>query len=294
MLKKLIQEARVLLGTLSPELVKFNKVITKAGALTDAFPSLIQTWAKQDHGYKGRDPVKAAATKKKILDKAGEALLGFQQGAEMAQKFAKDFDPASDQKKQTFDGDFAIWMKRYLEALDSAKKVVKDAGNVYFPPRLFDEPPFRDLRNTSNSVYMYWEMLQRPDPLPVSFKPGASDEERFLAFLDEDIRNLAKSIAKKIKKDPAKAAALVWLVLEDVNAHTEASRAESILSPLVPNGVADGVQDMVGSISGALEWGIVKAGAFGVALMQEVGEKGYADSLAKALAKDFAEYTTKD
>jgi hypothetical protein len=123
-----------------------------------------------------------------------------------------------------------------------------------------------------------------------------SDIKRFMAVLRPNVRSLAQNTAREIQKDPAKAAAIAWLVLEDVNAHTAANLAETILSPLVPDGIPEGVQDMVFSISSqpGIGYGIVEAGVFGVALLEEVGEKSYAKRLAKALAKEFAEYTTNE
>jgi len=73
--------------------------------------------------------------------------------------------------------------------------------------------------------------------------------ERFLAFLTPQIRSLAKSVAKKIKKDKAVAATMVWLVLEDVIAHKESSIAEDILKSMGGEDSSELAERYVGEVS---------------------------------------------
>lgn len=100
----------------------------------------------------------------------------------------------------------------------------------------------------------------------------------------------ASKIASKIKKDVKIAAPIVWLVLEDVNAHSESSVAESLLSGLSGEADYSTAQKFVGSISQHLDYGVVEAGAFGVALLEAVGEAGAARKLAVAMVKAFKKY----
>ena len=103
--------------------------------------------------------------------------------------------------------------------------------------------------------------------------------------------SLAGQVASKIHKDPKVAGPLAWLVLEDVNAHQESSIAEGVLSSLDPDGAgATEAQSHVSGIGRHLAYGVVEAGAFGVALMMAVGQPGPAKTLAKAMISAFKEY----
>jgi hypothetical protein len=47
---------------------------------------------------------------------------------------------------------------------------------------------------------------------------------------------------------------------------------------------------LIGEISRSVKWDILQAGAFGVALMQAVGQPSYAGKLQKVLFQSFKEY----
>jgi len=129
--------------------------------------------------------------------------------------------------------------------------------------------------------------------------PAATDVEvkkttptdRFLEHLTPEVRAYAAQVADTIKKDPSIAAQLVWLALEDANAHDLSSTAESILSPLVKGELPEG-GPRPSSIAAKFDWGIEPIAAFGVALMEAVGEGGAARKLIPAFTKDLAPYLT--
>jgi hypothetical protein len=126
--------------------------------------------------------------------------------------------------------------------------------------------------------------------------PGETETPtRAFAKMVDGLSEKAQLVATKIKKDPATAARLVWEVLTNVNAHGASRTAEGILSPLVPapgHGDVDPqeIGSYVSQISSVLDYGVVEAGAFGVALMQAVGQTSYASKLNRAMVQEFGKY----
>lgn len=120
---------------------------------------------------------------------------------------------------------------------------------------------------------------------------GAKSATEAFADLVAELSGQAQATAAKIKKDAPMAAVLVSEVLADVNAHEQSSVAESILSPLV-KGEVDQIKlrKLVGPISAKLDYGVVEAGAFGVALMTAVGQPSYARKLQTAMVRAFKEF----
>jgi len=120
---------------------------------------------------------------------------------------------------------------------------------------------------------------------------GAKSATEAFADLVAELSGQAQAMAVKIKKDAPTAAVLVWEVLTDVNAHKESGIAESILSPLVKGDVDQAkLQKHISQISANLDYGIVEAGAFGVALMNAVGQPSYARKLQTAMVRAFKEF----
>lgn len=120
---------------------------------------------------------------------------------------------------------------------------------------------------------------------------GAKSAVEAFADLVAELSSQAQATAVKIKKDAPLAAVLVSEVLEDVNASEQSSIAESILSPLVKGEVDwTNLRKLVGPISAKLDYGVVEAGAFGVALMNAVGQPSYARKLQTAMVRAFKEF----
>jgi hypothetical protein len=284
-------------------LAGFQRIVDKAIKEITQLPRLFKTHGRQDHGYKTQDPVKAKATLDKIQKKIEEIGKEAQKAQELADDFNKAYKPTTKDKELSL-AEFRKWLERLDLSLAAVRTAIRDPENEYSITRLGDDldstwihagqNALVDLKRAMSGTREYWGELSRPDPDPIHIPKGGTDLDRFLAFITPTIRRLAKGAASTIKKDKAKAAVIAWRVLEDVNAHSESSEAETVLSPLTTGEetFSDKESRIVSSVSRDLDYGIVEAGAFGVALMQEVGEKSYADHLAKTLAKSFAEYTT--
>jgi hypothetical protein len=280
---------------------KYRTLIEKASAEMRLLPRLLDTYDRQAHGYKTQNLEKAKATQDKAIAKIKSVQEGYEKAFDLAKKFDASYKPTTDFKKRIYTEDFAGWMQKGRAALSELEKMVKGLDD-YFPPiglssgldGSFVAPghnPLVDVQRATGGIAGYWAELIKPDPDPVDIPKDGSDEERFMAFLTPSIRRLAKSVASKIKKNKSIAAALVFKVLEDVNAHSSSTIAEGIVSPLIENDEQI-VPNYTTDISHAIDYGLVEAGVFGVALMEEVGAKSTADQLKKALAGEMAEYTT--
>ena len=117
---------------------------------------------------------------------------------------------------------------------------------------------------------------------------GAKSATEVFTDLVAELSGQAQSVAAKLKKDVPTAATLVWEVLTDVNAHEESSLAETILSPLVKGEVdTSKLRKHISQVSTSLDFGVVEAGAFGVALMNAVGQPSYARKLQTAMIRSF-------
>ena len=285
--------ARYVAAAKEADLRKFQGLIVKVRKEASTLAGLYKTYDRQAHGYRTQNLEKAQVTRAKIGDKLEKVLGFYQQAFKLAEPVLGEHDPVSDYKKRMF-VEFKNWMGKYEDALNRYSQALSRSlsGPGTSPPLTFTwgldgghvppgQNPVMDLYHASGAVDMYWGDLLKPEKDPLNVPKDGTDEERFMAFLTPDVKRLAKATATKIKKDKAMAATLAWSVLEDVNAHSAANTAESILSPLVPE--PQDVTKFTSNVSGS--------GAIAVALMQEVGEGSYASRLAKGLAKDFAEYT---
>jgi hypothetical protein len=133
------------------------------------------------------------------------------------------------------------------------------------------------------------EALTQAGPVSERSKPKSATAE-FTEMVKAQ-ESYAREISTKLKKNPQVAAALVWLTLEDVNAHSESSEAESILSVLKPTEEEQQIaQRLAGTVGQHIDYGVVEAGAFGVALMMAVGQAKLARPLAKAMIAAFKQY----
>ncbi len=287
--------------------IKFQRGVDKADKLISQLPRMFKTYDRQTTGYKTTDPVKAEATAKKILAKVEAVGKECGKVFDFVEKWARSYSPPNDDRKRTHD-EFKNWLDKMDKAIVNLRGKVRetDTSLPYFNMGLgkFDPEGFRQrsehpvlaLPNAARGVAELWKLLLKPEPDPVNIPRGGSDIERFKAFITPSVKRLAKGAASKLKKDKGAAAILVWSILENVNAHGEARTAESILSPLVDEDAItekqnDTILDLRYQVSGDVDYGVVEAGAFGVALMQAVGENAYAEKLGQALAKGFAEYT---
>lgn len=121
----------------------------------------------------------------------------------------------------------------------------------------------------------------------------AKTKAQLFAEMVGEQKALASQIVGKEGMNPAEAAILVWRVLEDVNAHEASSVAETTLSPLVDmsnEALGQVARKYVSQVSVALDYGVVEAGAFGVALMEAVGQRSYASKLSRSMLGAFGEY----
>lgn len=298
--------ARYLSADSESDLRKFRQLSGRAEKELATLPRLFKTLDRQSHSYKGADPVKAKATRVKIMAKVKAIFTGHSAALHLVEAFESTYVPSTPYKTRIFSHDLSVWLKKYQGAMKHLSQEVRDAHDG--PLGLYSlssgleggyvapgENPLIDLNNAASSIVMYWDTLIRPDHDPVNVPVGGSDTERFLAYLTPSIRRLAKQTATKIKKNKAVARPLVWLVLEDVNASSQSSIAKGLLSH--SGDEDDGLSTaraLTQRVSTALDFNVVEAGAFGVALLEEVGDGALAQRLTAALAKAFARETTPD
>ena len=290
------------------QLVQFQRSVEKAAKIIDLLPRLFKTYGRQTHGYKTSDPVKATATAKKILAKVEDIGKEYAKAFELVEAWGKDYQPTTEEKKQSYD-EFQKWLGKMDTSLAALRKAIRETNPElpYYDIHLGKFNPSDNWRPSEHLVLAVqaattnidfaWKMLLRPDPDPVLIPKDGSDYERFMAFVTPSIKRLAKGAASKLKKDQGAAAVCVFRTMENVNAHKESNVAEAILSPLVDEDaitekMMSSINDVMLLVSGDIDYGIVESGAFGVALMQAVGAGAYAEKLAQALAKEFAEFTT--
>lgn len=126
----------------------------------------------------------------------------------------------------------------------------------------------RDYKNFAFS----FEYLTRPElESPTETGKEAPPAQKLEAFLNSQVMSVAKVAAKKLGNDPASCAVLGGDVLEDVNAHT----ALKEVMPLIGHYYKDlddvkmtAVRSLVGQVSGAFRWDIVRSAAFMVGIMR--------------------------
>lgn len=277
-------------------LVKFQQLTSRARKELELLPRLFKTYERQAHGYKTSDPVKAKTTLAKILTKVKAIHDGHAAAVRLVDAFNASYAPTTDFKQRIHSDDFMTWFGKYLKALKELKSSLADNSVTmlgYGLDNSFVRPgmnPLLDLDNAATSISMYWDTLAKADPDPVSIPAGGSNTQRFLAFLTPSVRRLAKQVASKLKKNPAVAHPLIWLILEDVNADAASNIAEGIL----PHDDAAGhatAKTFVPAIAKELDYGVVQAAVFGVALLEEVGDAALAKRLTGALADELSEET---
>jgi hypothetical protein len=201
-------------------------------------------------------------------------------------------DMSSDYRKRIL-GDLVRW---YRKLEDSVGKVTSaDPYKERFVGRSYGisrdvSTLHLNFANLTSAVEMASKIqMERPGQTA----PDASEEDRFKAFMTRDIIAMAKASAKKLENKPALCAALGLDVMEDVNAHSAQSKVQSMLDHYVkdiPEADYDKVRGLVGKVSSAIDWGIVEAGAFLVAILQ-VSRAPEAGRVSDTLAKAFAEFT---
>ena len=284
--------SRYLAAAGQADLRKFQLLKVKADRELATLPRLFKTLDRQTYGYKSQDLVKAKATKAKLQAKIKVIRGLYENALALVHAFDRGYSPTTDLKRRIYGDDFPTWLKKYKTALaelgpgdDLLMLSTGMNGGGYVAE---GENPLLDLQNAATSVAMFWDLLTRLDPDPVHIPEGASDEERLLAHITPSVRRLAKQTAAKLKKDKAAARALIWLVLEDVNASSASSHAEGLLSNAEAEAAADRVQKYVGVVAKALDHVVVDTGAFSVALLQEVGEAAAADRMTIMLADKFS------
>lgn len=293
--------ARFLTAASNGDLKKFQQITDKAKKEIALIPRLCKSYVQQTRGYKTQDPAKAKVTEKKIRSKVEAISDGYLAASRLVGTFSKNYSPTNAFKQRLFTEDFKNWLAKYQDALHRLSEEVENLSPLtisrlssgldggYVRP---GQNPMHDLQNAAGGIDMYWTTLTKADPDPVHIPKGGSNKDRFLAFLTPSIRRLAKQFATKIKKDKSVARSMVWLVLTDVNAHSAASTAEGLLS--FDDSGAEATQVQVNTVAGALDYGIVQAGVFGVALLEAVGDAVSAQRLTMALAEEFSEHTNSD
>lgn len=282
-------------------LTQYERIGAKINKALDQMPRMFKTYGRQTHGYKTTNPEKAEVTMGKIRKKIEAIGKEFQKAHDIAEGFLKSYKLTSDHKERSLD-EMRVWLGKSDKAILGLRGALRSddtwditrmgdgLGGGYSAP---GQNPLVDIQRVLGSIPMMWEDINKPDPDPINIPKGGNDVDRFMAFATPTVRRLAKDAARKLKKDKAKAAILAGDVLEDVNAHSESSEARAILSPLAGDQEWDDtISGVMSNVSAAIDYGVVQAGAFAIILMQEVGEKSYADKLAKTMAAAFAEYTT--
>jgi len=251
--------------------------------------------AKADR-YKG-DPSRIQPN----LDKAFQAVQALVASAGRVLKATDSFiseygkDLSSDYRKNVL-GDLVKWYKK-LEA--DVQEVTSDetyraslVGESWTVSMFLNKVSkmHANFTNLTASTEMAAKIrLAGPGPAA----PDASPEDRFKAFKTRDIISMAKACAKKLGGKVAPCAALGLDVMEDVNSHKEQATVQGMLDHYVKEVTEDeygGVRGLVSKVSGAIDWGIVDAGAFLVAIL-EVCHAPEAGRVQDTLAKAYAQYT---
>jgi len=145
-------------------------------------------------------------------------------------------------------------------------------------------------REFKNFAFSF-DYLTRPNlENPAETGKDSTPVQKLEAFINAQVMGVAKVAAKKLGNDPASCAVLGGDVLEDVNAHT----ALKAVQPLVGHYYKDldevkttAVRSLVGQVSGAFRWDIVRSAAFMVGIMR-VARCPEANAVLARIAESYA------
>jgi hypothetical protein len=272
---------------------KAKKIAEKSFAQAKRYVDI----ASRAGGYKG-DSSKIQPNLNKAFEAVDTLVRAAEGMHEPVKKFLADYakDLESDYRKRVYT-DLVKWSDKMYSFL--GKTITDERFKTKFQKDSYGFGGFID--GTVSELYFSLLSLAGASELaskiplkgPDQVAPNASPEDRFRAHMTRDIISMAKASAKKLGNKPGPCAVLGCNVLEDVNAHSAYSAIMGLVEHYYDNLTEeDGktVQGLVGRVSGALDWGIVEAGAFCAAIMK-ASSAPEAERVIDILAKAFDELT---